>query len=402
MKPSSELSVAKTSTRLPRRFDWVVVGCGLTGATFAHELAEKASARVLVVDRRPHIGGNVYDCLDDNGVRVQQYGAHIFHTSSHGVWDFLSRFTDWYPYEHRVLASVDDQLIPLPFNFTSLQALLPDDAASLQAQLRKEFPTEDRVPVAALVSAEHPAVRDLGELISDKIFRNYTAKQWGRPIEQVDASVLARVPVALSTDDRYFRDRYQAIPVDGYTAMVARMLDHPLIEVANQVDGKEAIEAHPAARVLWSGQIDAYFDYQYGELPYRSLGFTHRQQAGWRTLPVAVVNYPGSAPFTRVIDHSHFSARKTTNSTLTYEYPSPYLAGENEPFYPVVDEQSRRQHARYLEAAASLAGRVLFGGRLGDFRYYDMHQAVGRALTLSSEVLEGRPDRVARQLTAAS
>jgi UDP-galactopyranose mutase len=379
-----------TGTRARDDWDWVVVGCGLTGASFARSLADSTDARVLVVDRREHIGGNVYDYTDEFGVRVQRYGAHIFHTSSEPVWQFLSRFTGWYPYRHRVMANVNEQLIPLPFNFTSLDRLLPGDARALQVELGHEFPGQARVPVAGLLTAERASVRDLGEFVLATLFRNYTAKQWGRPIEEVDSSVLARVPVTLSYDAEYFRDRYQAIPVDGYTAMVERMLDHPSITVALGADGRATIDALPSTRVLWTGQIDDFFAHRFGALPYRSLQFENRSVPGWRTLPVAVVNHPGDVPFTRVIEHTHFSPRPTEFSTLTYEFPAEYVPGTNEPFYPDANDDSRGVYAQYAAAAADLGGDVLFAGRLGDFRYYDMHQAVARALLLAENVREER------------
>jgi UDP-galactopyranose mutase len=372
-------------------WDWVVVGCGLTGASFARGLVDSTDARVLVVDRREHIGGNVYDYTDSSGVRVQRYGAHIFHTSSEPVWRFLSRFTDWYPYRHRVMANVSGQLVPLPFNFTALEQLMPAAADRLRGELAAEFPGQARVPVEALLRADRASVRDLGEFLLDTLFRNYSAKQWGRPIEEIDASVLARVPVTLSDDADYFRDRYQAIPAHGYTAMVERMLDHPAIGVALGADGRAVIDARPSARVLWTGQIDEFFERRFGALPYRSLRFDHRIVAGWRTQPVSVINHPGDEPFTRIIEHTHFSSHRTEQSTLTYEYPADYVSAKNEPFYPVVDDESRQLYARYEAAAAELGSRVQFAGRLGDFKYYDMHQAVARALVLVDNVRsEGR------------
>jgi UDP-galactopyranose mutase len=371
-------------------WDWVVVGCGLTGATFARRLADSSDARVLVVDRRAHIGGNVYDYTDGHGVRVQRYGAHIFHTSSEPVWQFLSRFTEWYPYRHRVMANVNEQLVPLPFNFTALGQLRPDSADRLRHDLASEFPGQARVAVAALLTAERASVRELGEFVSATLFRNYTAKQWGRPIEEVDASVLARVPVTLSDDADYFRDIYQAIPAAGYTAMVERMLDHPAITVALGADGRAIVDANPSARVLWTGQIDEFFAHRFGALPYRSLRFENHSVPGWRTQPVAVLNQPGDVPFTRIIEHTHFAAHRTEFSTLTYEFPVEYRAGRNEPFYPVADDASRDLHARYEAAATDLDGQVLFAGRLGDFRYYDMHQAVARALVLAEKVNDER------------
>ncbi|UQX87941.1 UDP-galactopyranose mutase [Jatrophihabitans telluris] len=381
-------------------YDWIVVGSGLSGVSFARTLAE-AGAEVLIVERRDHIGGNVFDAPDAHGVLVQRYGAHIFHTGSRRIFNYLSQFTEWYRYEHRVLAAVatpaGEQLVPVPFNFTSLQRLWPDRADAVIRSLLEQFPAGARVPVSDLVTCPDPQVAELGEYVLDTIFRGYTAKQWGRPVETVDPSVLARVPVTLSHDDRYFRDEFQAIPRDGYTAMVQRMLTHPRLSVALESDGASELRRHPSARALWTGRVDAFFDYELGELPYRSLRFFNTSVDTWRALPTAVVNYPGQPPYTRVIDHSHFSPEIQAGTTLTYEFPQSYSRGMNEPFYPVATEDSAALFERYAERAA--ASGVLFAGRLGDFRYYDMHQAVGRALTLAESALEHRldPHQLARQ-----
>jgi len=391
MRPARRRDGSNTSTPSSAAHDWVVVGCGLTGATFARCIAERSAARVLVVDQRSHIGGNVFDSLDDSGVRVQRYGAHIFHTGSDDIWNFLSRFTDWFPYQHRVLASVNDQLVPIPFNFTSLERLLPAEAADMKRDLLIEFPGQQRVPVARLVGSPTRSVRELGEFVLETVFRHYTAKQWGQPIEKVDPAVLSRVPVTLSHDDRYFRDKYQAIPSRGYTALVERLLDHPGIDVALETDGAGALRQTHGVRALWTGRIDAFFEYEFGALPYRSLRFENVHRRSADGLPVAVVNHPSAdVAFTRVIDHRHFAPTNTAATTLTYEYPTPYQAGHNEPFYPVSDPSSMAMFDSY--AALARDTDVLFAGRLGDFRYYDMHQAVGRAMTLAGVALEGRCD----------
>jgi UDP-galactopyranose mutase len=371
--------------RLPR-YDWIVVGSGLTGATFARRLAERSNAQVLVVDRRPHIAGDVYDTVEEDGVRIQRYGAHIFHTSSRAIVGFLSRFTDWYPYQHRVLASVDDLYVPLPFNFSALEMLLPAHAQQLQRDLLAEFPSGARVGVAQLIRSSNSRVRELGEFIVERILRGYTAKQCGHAIEADDRPVLERAPVTLSHDDRYFRDDFQAIPRGGYTAMVSNILEHPSITVALGVDGADELRQRQGARVLWTGQIDSYFDYEFGPLPYRSLRFENSSSPRWHDLPVAVVNHPGDQPFSRIVDHSYFASRPTDGTVLTHEYPAAYRPGQNEPFFPVLDAESRRVHDRYTERAA--ATDVLFAGRLAEFRYYDMHEAVGRAATVADAVLQ--------------
>jgi UDP-galactopyranose mutase len=286
----------RSTTDGTAEYDWLVVGAGLTGATFARRMAEQSTARILVVDQRAHLAGNIYDSPDANGVRVQRYGAHIFHTGAAAIYEYLSRFTQWYRYEHRVLAQVGEHLVPVPFNFSSLDTFeyaLPEPSGAIQRRLLAEFPAGARVPVAQLTRSNDATVRDVGEFIVETIFRGYTAKQWGRPFEDVDPAVLERVPVTMSYDDRYFRDDFQSIPREGYTAMVAKMLDHPSITVALDVDGRAEHQRRPHARLFWTGRVDAFFDTQFGELPYRSLRFDNVRADGWHSLPVAVINHPG-------------------------------------------------------------------------------------------------------------
>lgn len=330
MQPSSPASPARQCAY--RSYDWLVVGAGLTGATFARRVAETTGARVLVVDRRSHLAGNVFDAVDSRGIRVQQYGAHIFHTGARAIVEFLSRFSSWTPYEHHVLANIEGTLVPVPFNFTSLEILLPDTAKYLQRAMLTEFPAGARVGVAQLTRSTNSDIQQLGNFVVDTIFRGYSAKQWGRPLEQIDSAVLERVPVAMAHDNRYFRDDFQGLPTNGYTAMVSSMLDHPGITVALETDGLLEHRQNTASRTLWTGQIDAFFDYEYGRLPYRSLRFENRDDSRHHALQASVINHPGSEPFTRIIDHSYFNTEPTSGTVLTYEYPQPYEAGVNEPF----------------------------------------------------------------------
>ncbi|RKS80167.1 UDP-galactopyranose mutase [Motilibacter peucedani] len=370
-------------------YDWVVVGAGLTGLTVAEQLANGQGARVLVVDQRTHIGGNIYDEVDDNGVLVHKYGPHAFHTGSKPVWDYLSRFTEWMPYEHRVLASIEGKLLPVPYNFTTLEALLPARAESLKAALLARHVPGSRVPVLRLLEDTDPQIAEFGEHVLDVVFRGYSAKQWGRPVEELDRGVMGRVPVVLSYDDRYFRDEYQAIPLDGYTAMAARMADVDGVTVALGEDGHAAIAANPRARALWTGPVDSYFAHEHGHLPYRSLRFDLQTRDERRVQPVAQVNYPGTEPWTRITEHAHFSPRATLRTTLGVEYSETHVPGVNEPFYPVHDDESRALHKVYQAACRELEPKVYFAGRLGDYRYYDMHQAVGRALQLVPSLVAG-------------
>ena len=364
------------------RFDWLVVGAGLSGATLAERIATELGQSVLVIDRRHHIAGNAYDSVDDAGVRVHRYGAHIFHTVSERVWTYLSRFTDWLPYTHRVLGHIDGVTVPLPFNLTTLHALLPPaQAGTFEQRLVAEVGLGARIPVLSLLDHQDPALRSLGEFIYEKVFLKYTMKQWGYRPEEIDRAVTGRVPVVVSRDDRYFRDRYQGIPVLGYTAMVGRMLDHPNIVVETGV-GFDDIDRTQYDRMVYTGPIDEFFDHQFGPLPYRSLRFEHQTLEVDRFQSAAVVNFPDDAPHTRIIEHAHFADQHLGATTVTYEYPEPFEPGRNEPYYPLPQAESRRLYARYAEAASQLAGRVVFSGRLAEYRYYDMDQAVSHALTI--------------------
>lgn len=373
-------------------YDWLVVGAGLTGATLAERIASQLGQRVLVIDRRPHIAGNTYDAVDEAGVLVHRYGAHIFHTSSETVWRYLSQFTDWLPYSHHVLAGVDGSLVPLPFNLNTLEACFPAaDARHLAGRLAAEFGEGARVPVLRLLEHPDTALSALGDFVYQKVFLHYTLKQWGLRPEELDRSVTARVPVLVSRDNRYFRDTHQGIPAGGYTAMVGRMLAHPNITVALGTPYEEVAGQLRRARLIFTGPIDEYFAAAHGPLAYRSLRFDYRTVAatGGPFQPVAVVNYPNEHDYTRIIEHNHFTGARLPRTTLTYEYPQPHVPGKTEPYYPVPTPESRERYARYAEAAAELGGRVVFAGRLAHYRYYDMDQAVNAALnTFRREVVE--------------
>jgi len=364
-------------------YDWLVVGAGLTGATLAERLATQAGRRVLVIDRRRHVGGNAFDAPDDQGTLVHRYGAHIFHTSSARVVRYLSGFTTWRPYEHRVLAEVDGQLVPVPFNLTALERLAPPgQAVRMTDALVAAYGADARVPVLNLLDHADPLVRAAGELAYEKVFLHYTAKQWNRRPEELERAVTGRVPVVVGRDDRYFTDTFQAIPTDGYTAMVTRMLGQPGITVATDTPYEQLCgSAVRWRRVIFTGPIDSFFDHCFGALPYRSLRFEHERVEGGRVQPVAVVNHPNDHDYTRVLEHAHFGPdRPLAATTLTREYPLPHVPGVTEPYYPVPCEESRVAYERYRAAAAGLTEPVVFAGRLARYRYFDMDQAVNQAL----------------------
>ncbi|CAM3626791.1 UDP-galactopyranose mutase [Bordetella sputigena] len=355
------------------RYDYLVVGAGFAGSVLAERLAAGLGQRVLVIDRRPHIGGNAYDHFDDAGVLVHRYGPHIFHTNADQVVKYLSRFTGWRPYEHRVLASVDDMLVPMPINLTTLSTLYGQQFTSASAQA---FLAERAETHLQIRTAEDMVVSQVGRDLYERFFRGYTRKQWGLDPAQLDKSVTARVPTRTSHDDRYFTDRFQAMPDQGYTRMFERMLDHPNIDVCLGTDYRTLRGAVPARKLVYTGPIDEYFDYCHGALPYRSLVFRHETLGQERFQAVGVVNYPAEeVPYTRITEYKHLTGQRHPCTSLTYEYPS----AEGDPYYPVPRPENAELYRRY-QALADARPDVLFVGRLATYRYYNMDQVVAQSL----------------------
>ena len=353
-------------------YDWIVVGAGFAGSVLAERLASQRDERVLVIDRRPHVGGNAYDHLDAAGILVHQYGPHIFHTNSEAVVSYLSQFTRWREYEHRVLARVDGQLVPIPINLDTINRLygLDLDPAGMEAflQARREVPDEIR-------TSEDVVVATVGRELYEKFFRDYTRKQWGMDPSELSKSVTARIPTRTNRDDRYFTDTFQKMPADGYTAMFRRMLDHPRIEVALGTDLAEVRGKVPFRRMIYTGPVDEFFGFRLGRLPYRSLQFRHETlDTEWHQ-PVAVVNYPQTEDFTRVTEYKHLTGQSHPKTSITYEYPS----AEGDPYYPVPRPENEALYQRYQFLARSCPD-VWFVGRLATYRYYNMDQVVGQAL----------------------
>jgi UDP-galactopyranose mutase len=365
-----------------KRWDWLIVGAGFTGAVLAERIATELEQSVLVIDRRPHIAGNAYDAMQD-GMLVHLYGPHIFHTNSERVWRYLSRFTEWRPYFHQVLGVVEGKHVPVPFNINSLYALFPPRMAdALSDKLVARYGFGQKVPILKMRTEEDAELRLLADYVYERVFESYTLKQWGMRPEELSPGVTARVPVFVSRDDRYFQDRYQAMPEAGYTAMFRRMLDHPRITVELNTDHNAAGFGALCDRIVFTGPIDEFFGYAHGPLPYRSLRFERRLGRRSDAQPVGTVNYPNEFDFTRITDQRHLSGELGMRPILTAEYPEPHLPGRNEPYYPVPTTANAVLLARYREEADRLAGKVLFAGRLGDYAYYNMDQACARALSL--------------------
>ncbi len=356
------------------RYDTLIVGAGFAGAVLAERLANDSGQRVLVVDRRPHIGGNAYDEHDAAGVLIHRYGPHIFHTNSADVFDYLSRFTEWRPYEHRVLASVDDKLVPMPINRTTLNALyglsLEDDAEAAAFLASRAESVED------IRTSEDVVVAAVGRDLYETFFRGYTRKQWGLDPSELDRAVTARVPTRTSTDDRYFTDKFQAMPANGYTRMFEAMLDHPGITLDLGVEYRDVIDRVDVDHIVFTGPIDEYFDFRFGKLPYRSLQFRHETHDVAQFQPVAVVNYPDeTVPQTRITEYKHLTGQLHAKTSISYEFPS----AEGDPYYPIPRPENQALFKRY-EALADAEEGVTFVGRLATYRYYNMDQVVGQAL----------------------
>jgi UDP-galactopyranose mutase len=364
-----------------RRFDYLIVGAGFAGSVLAERLATQLDKRVLLVDRRPHIGGNAYDYYNDDGVLVHRYGPHIFHTNAQAVVDYLSRFTQWRPYEHRVLASVDGGLVPMPINLVTLERLYRRSFSEAQAQAFLAAAAEPRQPVR---TAEDAVVSTVGRELYEKFFRGYTRKQWGLDPAELDASVTARVPARTNRDDRYFTDRFQAMPARGYTRMFENMLDHPNISILLNTDFQDIRQEICYGQLIYSGPIDEYFDHRLGRLPYRSLRFHHETLRTEQFQPVAVVNFPSEdVPYTRITEYKHLTGQRHHRTSLTYEYPS----AEGDPYYPIPSSPNAQRYKRYQQLADATPG-VTFVGRLGTYRYYNMDQVVAQALAVYGRIVE--------------
>lgn len=343
----------------------------------AERLAKRGES-CLLIERRNHIGGNVYD-YDDGGILVHKYGSHIFHTDSAEVWDYLRTFTRFYPFMHEVRGLVDGALCPIPFNLNSLYALFPQKMAQkFEDALLKHYKFGEKISILELQKV--PELAFLSDFIFEKIFLHYTLKQWQTTPDSLDKSVLARVPVAISRDNRYFGDKFQGIPLLGYTKMCEKMADSPLIEVRLGCDWREVKGKISFERLFFSGAIDEYFDYELGELPYRSLDFDFVRLEKPYFQGFSVVNYPNNYDFTRIAEYKYFLDAQTRHTVVSFEYPRAYSTGL-ERYYPVPNAANAALYAAYQKKAAALKN-VHFLGRLGEYRYFDMDDCIERALRL--------------------
>lgn len=358
----------------PPLFDYLIVGAGFAGSVLAERLASGSNKKVLIVDRRSHIGGNAYDHYDDAGLLVHRYGPHIFHTNSRKVFEYLSRFTEWRAYEHRVLASVDGQLVPLPINLDTINTLY---GLKLTSQELEAFFASVAEPRERLLTSEDVVVSKVGRELYEKFFRNYTRKQWGLDPSELDASVIARVPVRTNRDCRYFSDTYQAMPLHGYTRLFEKLLHHPNIKVMLNTDYHEIKDEISYGEMIYTGPVDEFFDLRYGKLPYRSLSFKHKTFPTSVYQPGAVVNYPNEHLYTRVTEFKYLTGQHHSQTSVVYEFPQ----AEGDPYYPVPRPENNEIYKKYQILAESTLG-VHFVGRLATYKYYNMDQVVAQALTL--------------------
>ncbi len=362
----------------------LIVGAGFAGAVCAERLAS-AGKKVLLIDRRDHIAGNAYDEKDAHGVLVHRYGPHIFHTKSRDIFAYLSRFTNWRFYEHRVRAVVAGRAYPLPINRTTINSLydLDLDEAGVAAYLEKVREPRE------IHTSEDVVLNSVGPDLCEKFFRGYTRKQWGMDLSQLSAGVAARIPTRTNDDDRYFTDPYQFMPAEGYTAMFARMLEHPNIELQLGTDFADIKDRARFEKIIYTGPIDALYDYRFGALPYRSLRFEHEHLADTAEFqPVGTVNYPNDHDYTRITEFRHLSGQQCTGTSIVREYPQ----AEGEPYYPIPRPENAALYKKYAELAEK-EGSVILVGRLAQYRYYNMDQVVGAALTAAAKLVSS-PDNI--------
>lgn len=361
-------------------FDYLIVGAGFAGSVLAERLASKAGKKVLIVDKRNHIGGNAYDYYNNDGILVHKYGPHIFHTNSREVYDYLGQFTPWRPYEHKVLASVDGQLLPIPINLNTINKMYGLNLSSDEAEV---FFKSKAQKIDRIVTSEDVVISKVGKELYEKFFRGYTIKQWDLDPAELDASVTARVPTRINKDDRYFTDTYQAMPLYGYTRMFEKMLSHPNIKIMLNTDYKEIVDSISHKNMIYTGPVDSYFNYCYGKLPYRSLEFKFETVETEKFQPTGTVNYPNEQPYTRITDFKYLTGQKHSKTTIVYEYPK----AEGDPYYPVPRPENSDTYKKYQQLASAMTN-TFFVGRLATYKYYNMDQVVAQSLTLFKKLMQ--------------
>ncbi|MGG4405957.1 UDP-galactopyranose mutase [Geobacillus stearothermophilus] len=378
-------------------FDYVIIGTGFAGSVLAERIATQLNKKVLMIEKRNHIGGNAYDSYDSQGILIHNYGPHIFHTKVKKVWDYLSNFTDWHLYHHKVLGVIDGQKVPIPFNLNSINQVFPKNLAErLEKKLIENFGYNKKVPILKLREVEDTDLKFLADYIYEKVFLGYTTKQWGVTPEELDPSVTGRVPVYISRDDRYFQDPYQGMPKEGYTKLFERMLDHENIKILLNTDYKEVLQFNLetgeaslfgqkfSGKIIYTGPIDYFFDYKFGQLPYRSLNFVFEQFNQKQVQEVGTVNYPNDYNFTRITEFKHLTNQSSDKTTTVKEFSQEYIPGKNIPYYPIKNDNNLELYRLYKEETRKY-DNLIFIGRLAEYQYYDMDMVVAKALRVFSE-----------------
>ena len=378
-------------------FDSIVIGSGFAGAVVARELAEKKGQQVLVIDARDHVGGNCYDKKDDYGILIHQYGPHIFHTNIDRVYEYLSRFTDWYEYRHEVVGNVYGRELPIPFNLNTLELVYGERAPHLEKLLIDNFGEGARVPILELMNHENEELQEIAQYVYENVFLKYTMKQWGKSPKEIDPAVSGRVPVLLSRDNRYFQDKYQGVPANGFTEMFEKMLSHPGITVECGTDclsrmrfaGNEIYFDGEKfdGDVIYTGALDELFACRYGRLPYRSLDFRFEHYDGASYQGHSVVNYTVSEDFTRITEFKFLTGQKDTDgTTIVKEYPFAYTGAEGEiPYYAILNEENQTLYEKYRALTSGMEHFHLLG-RLAEYRYYNIDAMVKRAMELADRL----------------
>jgi len=378
-------------------FNYLIVGSGFSGLVIAERIADVLNQKVLIIEKRNHIGGNCYDYKDENGIIIHKYGPHLFHTDFKEVFDYLSNFTDWNIYHHKVLAFIDGKKVPIPFNFNTIEQLFPQELSrKLEEKLLNRYEYGSKVPILELKKEEDKDLKFLANFIYEKVFKNYTVKQWGLKPEEIDLQVTARVPIYISRDNRYFTDKYQAIPKEGYTKIFERMLNHPNIKIMLNTDFKEVINIdfenkriyfmgqEFKGKLIFTGMIDELFNFKYGYLPYRSLDLRFETVEKEYFQEAPVVNYPNDYDFTRITEFKHIHPAKSEKTTILKEYPKSYKPNIDIPYYPVFTKENQELYNKYKEEAEKIENLILIG-RLAEYKYYDMDNAIKRALEIFEE-----------------
>lgn len=370
-------------------FDYLIVGAGFAGSVLAERLASQSDQKILIIDTRSHIGGNAYDHYNEDGILVHKYGPHIFHTNSRDVFEYLSQFTEWRPYEHRVKASVDGQLVPIPINLDTVNRLYGLNLTSFQLE---EFFASIAEKIECIKTSEDVVISKVGRELYQKFFRNYTRKQWDMDPSELDKSVTARVPTRTNRDDRYFTDSYQAMPLHGFTKMFEKMLSHPNIKIMLNTDYREIVDVIPYRKMIYTGPIDLFFNYCYGKLPYRSLKFKHETINKPLHQPAPVVNYPNEHLYTRVTEFKYLTGQEHNKTSIVYEYPR----AEGDPYYPIPRTENAELYKQY-KALADATPEVHFVGRLATYKYYNMDHVVAQALKVHNNIIASSDGNVQKQ-----